>query len=108
MSCRRGLVAAGVRLRGHQNQPGPELHSLRPRSMRASLQDSDYNSIRGNNSHGNGSDDGRAKDKRHEKRNHNRPPCPNPNRDNEILFINLRNQFRESVRESDANGQNFV
>jgi hypothetical protein len=59
-------VPASMILRRHQNQPRPSLHSTRPGSPNASLQNANHGNISGNHSHGNGSYDGRAKNKRHE------------------------------------------
>src|SRR5579872_917481 len=89
------LVAAGVSLRRHKNQPGPNTCWLWLRGARASLKNSDDNGIGGNNSDGNGSDDGRTKDQRHKERNHNRPPCFESAKNSATQF--LKTQLPQNV-----------
>jgi hypothetical protein len=73
-----GLVAAGVVLRGHQNQPRTRLRGpLLLRGPSARLQYPEDRDVSREDANSDGRNYCHAKDQRHEKRNHNQPPFIN-------------------------------
>lgn len=66
------LVAAGVVLRGHQDEAWAG--RLRLAAMAECAQDSDDGDISGKDSKSNGGDHGKGENKRHEQRNHGNQP----------------------------------
>lgn len=70
----RHLVAAGVVLRRHQNQPRTSFDGPLLRRSAASLQDAYNRGVGRDNANPDRSHHGNAENQRHEKRNHDQPP----------------------------------
>jgi hypothetical protein len=71
----RHLVAAGVVLVRHQNQPRRSFRGPLFGRSAASLQDADNRGVGRDNTNPDRSYHGKAENQRHEKRNHDQPPC---------------------------------
>jgi hypothetical protein len=73
------LVAAGVVLRGDEDQPRPGFHrpQLRLRGAAAGLQNAEHSRIGREDANSNGERYREAENQRHEERNHNQPPFAN-------------------------------
>jgi hypothetical protein len=71
------LVAAGVVLRRHENQPRARFRRslLRLRRPATSLQDAEDCQVSGEDANSDGCDYGDAENERHEERNQDQPPC---------------------------------
>ena len=67
---KKKLIAAGVILRRHQNQPRTRFRGPHLRRPAASLQNADYRRISGEHANPNGERYREAKNQRHEVRNH--------------------------------------
>jgi hypothetical protein len=70
----RFLVAAGVVLRGHENQPRAGIGSSLLRCAAKGMQDADDYGISGDDANSDGHYDGEAENQRHEERNQGQPP----------------------------------